>query len=388
MAGSDCLDIGSRQSDGWAVIISNLSKTIRFCRESPDQEIFSETTDFSDKSFSPLVTVVITTYGDCSTLLRAIESVLKQSYKSIEIIVVDDNGDRGMYRKATEKIMGRYEKDRRIRYICHPKNLNGSAARNTGIGHSNGKYLTFLDNDDFMLSDRIANAVKTLEEVKADAYFCDVLLMAQGRYAKVHGFCGSELVWKDLLFSASCMGTGSNLFLRRSAIDETGSFDTSFKRNQDVEYMLRFLLNHKSIWRPDLDLVKGESATSNEQSYESYAQTKAHFDVTFASLISSLDEEEEKKRLVCRETELLSVAIRSCNERAVQCALKRLADLGRPVGMAQKAMIGLKCKRRHAPLMIEKLMRLLRHYSVRRRLSASDRISVSELASLAVTPEC
>ena len=67
----------------------------------------------------PIVSVIIPTYKGSSALNRAIDSVLCQSYKEIEIIVVDDNDPTSDERKNTEALMSRYIGDKRIRYIKH-----------------------------------------------------------------------------------------------------------------------------------------------------------------------------------------------------------------------------------------------------------------------------
>lgn len=335
---------------------------------------------FCRRESSPLVSVIITTYGDSSTLSRAVDSVLGQSYKNIELIVVDDNGDEGDYRLSTEEVMRSYKDVDCISYICHSDNLNGSAARNTGIGHATGTYLTFLDNDDLMLRERIANAVDSLEKTKRDAFFCDVLLMAQGRCAMIQSLDKDELTWKDLLINPGCMGTGSNLFLRRSAVASTGLFDVSFRRNQDIEYMLRLLYRHSSVWCRGIGLVKGESSTNNEQAYETYVQTKHHLDSTFQNLISLLNDGEEKERLIGREKELLSVAVRGRNGKAALLAIERLGELGRPVGRLAKLALLYRCSYGGRGSAVEKSIRLIRHLRIRRLLNAEERALVLKLA--------
>ena len=101
-----------------------------------------------------LVSVIITTYGGSKTLKRAINSILAQTYKNIEIIIVDDNDPNSLERKHTENIISNFDACT-IKYIKHSKNLNGAVARNTGINASNGKYICFLDDDYFYLPNRV-----------------------------------------------------------------------------------------------------------------------------------------------------------------------------------------------------------------------------------------
>jgi len=94
----------------------------------------------TDKSVT--VSVIIPTYNRAHLVGRAIRSVLNQTYQDFEIIVVDDCST-----DNTEEIVKGFN-DHRIRYMRHDRNRGGSAARNTGIKASQGKYIAFLDSDD------------------------------------------------------------------------------------------------------------------------------------------------------------------------------------------------------------------------------------------------
>ncbi len=89
-----------------------------------------------------LVSVIIPTFGDPVRLTNAIDSVLAQDYKTVEIIVVDDNGEGTEYQIKTQKII---DECKNVKYICHRFNKNGSAARNTGISVAEGYYIALLD---------------------------------------------------------------------------------------------------------------------------------------------------------------------------------------------------------------------------------------------------
>ena len=84
-----------------------------------------------------LVSVIITTYKRSNLIERAILSVLNQTYKNIEIIVVDDNANFPEERKKTETIVKKYSS---IIYIANPKNLGGALSRNEGIYRAKRKF--------------------------------------------------------------------------------------------------------------------------------------------------------------------------------------------------------------------------------------------------------
>ena len=108
----------------------------------------------------PKVSVIIPTYKRAKMLSRAIDSVLNQTYRNIEVIVVDDNNPNDEYRKATSLIMENYCTDERVHYICHEKNMNGSVARNTGMINASGEFVTFLDDDDIYMPQKVEKLVK------------------------------------------------------------------------------------------------------------------------------------------------------------------------------------------------------------------------------------
>ena len=101
-----------------------------------------------------MVSVIITTFGGDSKLRRAIASVLNQTYTDVEAIVVDDNDPKSEARVKTESIMQQYECDTRVVYLKHSHNMNGAAARNTGIKEARGSYIAFLDDDDYFFHNR------------------------------------------------------------------------------------------------------------------------------------------------------------------------------------------------------------------------------------------
>ena len=100
----------------------------------------------------PKVSTIITNYNKGPYIEEAIESVVKQTYPNIEIIVVDDKSTDGSV-EIIENVIKKY-KDKDIKLIKHSENLGSSAARNSGIKASTGEYIQFLDADDYYLENR------------------------------------------------------------------------------------------------------------------------------------------------------------------------------------------------------------------------------------------
>lgn len=116
----------------------------------------------------PLVSVVIPTYRRSETIIRAIESILAQTYPNIEILIIDDNGINSEYRGITKELLKEYIDKNKIRYIEREVNGGGSLARNTGINESNGEFIAFLDDDDEYLPDKIQKQYELYLKYKND----------------------------------------------------------------------------------------------------------------------------------------------------------------------------------------------------------------------------
>lgn len=191
------------------------------------------------------VSVIITTYKRSIHLKRAIESVLNQNYSNIELIVVDDNNSGTEYRRNVENIMSEYKLGENFKYIKHKENLNGAAARNSGIKNSSGKYIAFLDDDDVFSKNRIRSLVNELEketnkEFGAIYSNVEIVYDSYSEYLNKIFMCNDGNMKKELLLENFGIGTGSNLFIRRNIVDKLNGFDERFKRHQDWEFLIRF----------------------------------------------------------------------------------------------------------------------------------------------------
>jgi glycosyltransferase involved in cell wall biosynthesis len=106
----------------------------------------------------PLVTVIMPTHNRASKIGGALESLLNQSYRNLEVVVVDDASSDDTYKVLTEM----QAEDPRLVLLRNEKNLGCSGARNRGLRVATGDYLAFLDDDDEYLPDSIAIRVSML----------------------------------------------------------------------------------------------------------------------------------------------------------------------------------------------------------------------------------
>ena len=122
-----------------------------------------------------LVSVILPTYRRKETLKRALDSLYSQSYTSIEIIVVDDNADTE-WNNYVQSVLKEYPS---VVYICNAKNLGSAETRNIGIRAAKGDYITFLDDDDIYLPEKIENQLQYMIENGADYSITDLYLYSE-----------------------------------------------------------------------------------------------------------------------------------------------------------------------------------------------------------------
>lgn len=127
---------------------------------------------------APQFSVVIPTYNRAFTLVRAVESVLRQTYGDYELIVVDDGSS-----DATPAVMEEFD-DARIQYI-RQENRGVSAARNMGAAQTRGQYLTFLDSDDEAMPEWLERFAEALSQPGVGAVFAGYLRQTDGDVQQV-----------------------------------------------------------------------------------------------------------------------------------------------------------------------------------------------------------
>lgn len=236
------------------------------------------------------VSVIIPTYKRSKYLIRAINSILNQSYDNIEIIVVDDNGIGDKFQLINEKNLSAFIENNQIIYIKHEQNKNGAAARNTGIKVATGDYITFLDDDDFFLKKRIELLVKKLENNRDYdcAYSSMIKIKNNHIYNYRKGNKEGNLLY-DILSQYSFFGTGSNMFFTKKSITEIGQFDEKFFRYQDLEYMARFFEHGFKVCSiSDVLVVKCEEDAINFPNYEKLKLAKEMYVNKFIKSINKL----------------------------------------------------------------------------------------------------
>jgi len=207
----------------------------------------------------PTVSVIIPTYNRSRKLIRAVRSVLNQTFKDYEILVVDDGSGDDTYEALTLYMP-------LIQYIRQPVNRGVSAARNAGIKSAAAPWIALLDSDDYWLKEKLHVQMEFVEQ-------------NPGTVA-----CQTEEIWKrngrrvnpkrrhrkpsGHIFAQSlklCLVSPSSVILRKSLFDEVGLFNETLPAAEDYDLWLRITCRYP-VFLIDKGLVVKEGGHDDQLS--------------------------------------------------------------------------------------------------------------------------
>lgn len=206
-----------------------------------------------------IISVIIPTFGSPLFLKKCIESVINQTFQDWELIIVDDNNPDTEARNSTELLVSEYiQKDKRISYIKHEHNMNGAVARNTGFAVAKGEYIALLDSDDEYMPERFQRCLDVMKDAPADVagVYTGCEFRRGGKVYHRHTDIPSGRFLKETLACTFMFCTGSNIFVRKSVVDELDGFDPTFLRHQDYEFLVRVFEKYSLIGLPDILVIK------------------------------------------------------------------------------------------------------------------------------------
>lgn len=202
------------------------------------------------------VSAIITTYNrDIDTLNRAVKSVLNQSYKDLELIIVDDNGLHTEVQKANAQYISKVEQmDNRIQYLPLEKNQGVQSARNIGINNSKGDYIAFLDDDDIWWPQKIEKQLQPFlrdEKKELGLVYCfheRIIEGKEGENPKIELMeypCPDEDKVLTELSRSNFIGSTSFPLLRKEVFEKAGVFDLNLQASQDYDMWIRTAEHYK-----------------------------------------------------------------------------------------------------------------------------------------------
>jgi len=205
-----------------------------------------------------LVSVIIPTYNRANLITETIESVVSQTYRPIELIIVDD-GSIDNTKESIELWKGTHENNDQFRLLyLYQNNTGHSAARNIGIIKSRGEFLQFLDSDDLLDRRKIELQMIALKESNCTRIaYCpwrtlfDSSLLKYGPLRQKHSEQSEDCMLRGQLSGSWFVPLHSLLFPRKIVM-QVGSWDENITIEADADYLIRTLVQEwKLLHVPD-----------------------------------------------------------------------------------------------------------------------------------------
>lgn len=228
--------------------------------------------------------VVVTTYNDGEFLKRSLPSIINQSQKPLEIIIVDDGSDNNLAETLANKFIGYSDIP-----IIYEKKENGgpSSARNLGIKIAKGEYILFLDSDDELLGESLEWRQKTLDSLGknyASVYCSSINCFKNNKKIidevnETNGEIDGCLVGRK----KGVPGGSPNHFFRKKILMESNGYHESLKFNEDFELILRISKKWAflGVNRPGFIRHIRNNSWSNKDPYISYNGVESFLDIAF-----------------------------------------------------------------------------------------------------------
>lgn len=216
-----------------------------------------------------LVSVIMSEYNTDEELLRdSIKSILEQTYKNFEFIIIDDKG------KINLKEIIKSFNDERIKIVENEKNKGLVYSLNKAISEANGKYLVRMDTDDFSYKDRIKKQVEFMEQHTEYAvagtrvdYYDGEKVFAETNF--------SGEVTKEILMQGSSVITHPSVIMRKEAVESVGLYQ-NYKRCEDYALWIELALNGYRLYVMEEKLLRYHLAL-NDYSKRSLKTRKDFF---------------------------------------------------------------------------------------------------------------
>jgi glycosyltransferase involved in cell wall biosynthesis len=182
----------------------------------------------------PLVSVILPTRDRMQLLPRAVDSVLAQSERDFELIIINDASSDGTEGYLAELA----SRDSRVRVVRNPVPTGGAAARNAGIARSVGEWIAFIDDDDEWLPQKIERQIGAVRATAgAVACTCSYVIRFPSKGSRLVRVPASVAL--SQLFIGNVLGGASMCMCSARALKDIGGFDVTFKSAQDLDLWVR-----------------------------------------------------------------------------------------------------------------------------------------------------
>lgn len=216
-----------------------------------------------------MISIIIPVYNVKNYLEDCIESIINQTYRNFEVILVDDGSTDG-----SEKICDYYANlDKRINCI-HIKNAGVSNARNVGLSNAKGDYIAFCDSDDRYSINFLLEMFKAIEKTKADIVICSYYysnseINKPVKQGQKSGFISREELFEKIFVNNEIGGFVWNKIFKKSIIDNI-RFDTNLEICEDTDFICSVTQKNSTLYYLSEPLyfytIRDNSAINNVKS--------------------------------------------------------------------------------------------------------------------------
>lgn len=218
-------------------------------------------------SSQPLISVVIATYNMGQYIDQAVDSILQQTWKKLEIVVVDDGST-----DNTSHVMQRYQDDPRVIYIKN-QNQGQPKAKNCGIKHTQGDFIAFCDADDLWEPNKLQVQLPLFDNPDVGIVYSEVSNIDEhnNRYVKAPNETRHIGKVTSQLLIENFVPFGTSV-IRRACIEKNGIFDENFRMGIDWDLWLRYSLDWEFAYTPERTYIyrvwSGQMSTNYRGRYD------------------------------------------------------------------------------------------------------------------------
>lgn len=184
-----------------------------------------------------MVSVIMPAFNRAYIIERAIQSVVNQTYRDWELIIIDDASE-----DRTQEVVKEYMNSNVV-YFRNQKNLGANVSRNIGVAHAKGDLLAFLDSDNYWPEDKLEIQMEIMKRNQEKRCFLyGKARVADGEVVRIFPkniYSHEELKEKEMLGNILDLNT---MLLKKEIFKEAGAFDEELERFQDWELILRLMI--------------------------------------------------------------------------------------------------------------------------------------------------
>lgn len=225
----------------------------------------------------PLISIIIPTFNRSNLLKETLDSVITQTYKNWECLLIDDGSN-----DDTETVAANYIlKDARIKFYKRPETYKsgGNGARNYGLDLAKGEFINWFDNDDVMLPGFLQDKI---DKIKCQHHFVissHQIVDKNLNVIKTINLKINDYIFKDYVLGREnfCIGTPNVLFRKDLLIQNNYRFNEEIKRGQEAELFSRIFFKTR---KEDFELIQ-KTGYQYRQHDDSKTKKSAYFNIEF-----------------------------------------------------------------------------------------------------------